>query len=348
MRLRRFTGSDPAAALRAVKKALGPEAIILATRPCEHGVEITAAVDLDVSAEQDVAPAASDALQGELAEITRELRTIGARVARMEPEPNPGALPGRRLGGEGRAMAERLLLHGVAVPLATRVARAFQKGRASGVQAEAALEASLARHLAATEPETAPRVEAFVGPTGCGKTTTIAKLASAALSGGAEAIGFVMADTQRIGANAQLEAYARLLGARLEVAENAAQLGEALERLRDCDAVYVDTAGVGGDRASLQELQALLSGLGSEASVTAVVSTGLSASALERVWPRLESLGARECVVTKLDESPGLGATCSWVAETGMRLRWLGTGQRVPGDLTEASGNALAHWLLAA
>ena len=347
MRLRRFTGCDPTAALRRVKEALGPDAIILGTRPCDEGVEITAAVDLDALDDEEgmglADTAVAPSLHDELAEITRELRTLGARVARIEPA-TAGTASGRRLGGESRAMAERLVLHGMGAPLATRVARGFQKGRSAGDPPEAALGASLARHLAISEPGPGRRVQAFVGPTGCGKTTTIAKLAAAAEQAGATRLAFVMADTHRIGATAQLEAYARLLGARMEIAESAQTLATALEHLVDYDAVFIDTAGVGGDAAGVRDLRAMLAGLGAEAGVTAVVSTGLSQGALERAWRRMEPLAPRECIVTKVDESPGFGATCSWAVDAGLRVRWLGIGQRVPGDLTEASGEALSEW----
>ena len=353
MRLRRFTGADPGAALRRVKEVLGPEAVILATRACpEGGVEITAAVDLDSAVlERDERPAGRAPAAGgpDLAEIARELRLLGARVQRMDRGLRGAAHPGRGLGAEARALAERLVLHGIDAERATRVGQSFARARGRGAAETAALAEGLARHVLLPDATPAEaRVTAFVGPTGGGKTTTVAKLAAARLARGGAAVGLVMADTYRIGAAEQLGAYARLLGVPMQVAGDAGALAGALARFADRDAVYVDTAGFGGDPAAVRDLRRLLAGAGDDLAVTAVVSAATSAAARDRLWTRLEPLAPRAGVVTKLDEAPGLGATCSWLCDVGVRLRWLGTGQRVPQDLTEASADALAHWMLAA
>ena len=80
----------------------------------------------------------------------------------------------------------------------------------------------------------------------------------------------------------------------------------------------------------------------------AVVSASTSAAALAHAAARLADLVPRAAVVTKLDEGGGLGTACSWLADAGIRLAWLGTGPRVPEDLATASGATLARWLRAA
>jgi flagellar biosynthesis protein FlhF len=358
MRLRRFSGADPGAALRRVKEVLGPEAVILATRPCPTGgVEITAAVDVEAATPGDEeartvatgGTAGSAALGREdVAAILREIRTLEARVARVDRTLEPQRNRDPKLRGEGRALVERLTLHGLSGTLAARVGRSFQKARTGGMEEVPAFEESLARHLLPQSALAEARVTTFVGPTGSGKTTTIAKLAAARLAAGKTALGLVMADTYRIGAAEQLGAYARLLGVPMKIARDAGELGEALASFADRDAIFVDTAGFGGEPSGAAEVRRLLDGGGKDMAVTAVVSALTAEPALARLWTRLEPLAPRDCVVTKVDEGPGFGSACGWAAETGMRLRWLGTGQRVPQDLSAASGGALAHWLLAA
>ena len=112
--------------------------------------------------------------------------------------------------------------------------------------------------------------------------------------------------------------------------------------------MLIDTAGLCGDAAGGAELQALLAAAGDELAVTAVVSATAAASALQRIWPQLAHLGARRCVVTHADECDEPGVACTWLAEVGLPLAWLGTGRRVPDDLVAASGDDLVRWLMAA
>jgi flagellar biosynthesis protein FlhF len=346
MRLRRFIGPDATTALRRVKDALGPEAVILATRASAGGeIEITAAVDADLATV--VAQPARKTGPSELETIVRELRELGARVRSLDSALRPAAGTDARLGSEAQELADRLTLAGLARHLAAPVATSFEEARGAGMPLDAALEASLARHLlGATGAER--RVTAFVGPTGSGKTTTIAKLAAARISAGRARIGLVMADTCRVGAAEQLGAYARLLGVPMQVARDAAELGRALAGFAACEAVYVDTAGLGGEPRGAMALGELLAAAGEALEVTAVVSAGASERALDHAWRQIDGLAPARCVVTKLDEGAGLGTACTWLAATGMVLAWVGTGQRVPEDLAVASGQTLARWLVAA
>ena len=346
MRLRRFTGADAATALSRVKDALGPEAVILATRAHPGGgIEITAAVDADLVTACAQPP--SSATPSELETITRELRELSARVRSLDHALRPAAGADARLGSEAQELAERLALAGLGRHLAGPVAATFEEARGGGTPPGPALEASLAHHLLGARGAEC-RVNAFVGPTGSGKTTTIAKLAAAEMGAGRTRIGLVMADTYRVGAAEQLGAYARLLGVPMRVARDAGELGRALAAFGDCDGVYVDTAGLGGDPDGAAALRQLLAATGEAIQVTAVVSAGASERALGGAWRQIGWLRPARCVVTKLDEGAGLGTACTWLAETGMALAWLGIGQRVPEDLATASGSALARWLLAA
>lgn len=344
MRLRRFTGASSRAALVQVKAALGPDAVILATRPLpDGGVEITAAVDLDPLG--GVEPPAETA---DLGALRRELGALATRVARIDRAIRPGRGVQGVFDDESQALAERLALNGTTPALAETVARTFARNRQQGMAAAAALAASIERHMLVavpTAPE--PAITAFVGPTGAGKTTTIAKLAARALGRGAS-VGLVMADTHRIGAAEQLGTYARLLGVPLATATDAAELTSALATLAGCDRVYVDTTGLTGAAAGTAELGRLLAPVRRVLTTAAVVSAGASEAALRAAWRQLGTLEPATCIVTKVDEGGGLGTACGWLAEVGVPLDWLGTGTRVPDDLATADGDAVGTWLSAA
>ncbi len=346
MRLRRFTGPDASTALRGVKDALGPDAVILQTRACaEGGIEITAAVDADLVTPSLAADAAAAV---DLADVSRGLAELAARVRELDRAVRP-ALPAiTALGAEARALAERLVLQGLAADLAAPIAGSFEGARRTGTAAGAALETSLACHLAPASASEA-RVTAFVGPTGAGKTTTIAKLAARHCGDGRRAkVGLVMADTLRVGAREQLGAYARLLGVPMEIARDGGELRAALARFADRDAIYVDTAGLGAGRDEAAAVNGMLTSAGEPVARTAVVSAGASESALRAAWRQLDRLGAASCIVTKVDEGASLGTACTWLRERQLALAWLGTGQRVPEDLATPSGSALVRWLVAA
>jgi flagellar biosynthesis protein FlhF len=342
MRLRRFTGLDTAAALRRVKEALGPDAVILQTRAhAEGGVEITAAVDAEL-----VTPPLA-ATPSELADLTRELRDLGVHVRALDRAVRPSAPAFATLGAEAWALAERLALQGMAVDLAAPIAASFETARQAGAASGTALEQSLARHLA-PPARAEPRVTAFVGPTGAGKTTTIAKLAARHVRDGGRRVGLVMTDVARVGAREQLGAYARLLDVPMQVARDGSELSEALASFSDRDTVYIDTAGLGGDSGDVVALERLLAAADQPVARTAVVSAGASEAALRGAWRQLGAIAPESCVVTKVDEGASLGTACSWVLERRLALAWLGVGQRVPEDLSSPSGSVLARWLVAA
>jgi len=351
MRLRRFTGATARVAMASVKATLGPEAVILATRPLpEGGVEITAAVDLDhVNAAVDaVAPAAVPG--ADLATITRELGVLTARMARIDRAIAPRVERAGTVGldEESQSLAERMALNGMTPALAEAVARSFARNRLAGLPPAAALAASIERHLLVAVPAAAePHVTAFVGPTGAGKTTTIAKRAAHALARGAS-VGLVMADTQRIGASEQLGTYARLLGVPMTAAHDGMELVRALAGFERCDVVYVDTAGLTGDPNGGATLARLFAPAGRVVTTAAVVSAGASDGALRAAWTQLGGLAPATAVVTKADEGGGIGGACGWLADVGVPLDWLGTGTRVPDDLAVADGAAVAAWLTAA
>jgi flagellar biosynthesis protein FlhF len=353
MRLRKFSGPTPREALVAVKAALGPEAVILATRPlAAGGVEITAAVDLDrleaAAADATAAPMLPTGFDAApvLAAITRELGVLAARVARVDRALAPGA--GCGLDEEAQSVAERLALNGTTPALAEAVARSFAHGRQDGLAREAALAACIERHLVVAAPALPePRVTAFVGPTGCGKTTTIAKLAARAVARGAS-VGLVGADGHRIGAREQLATYARLLDVPMRPAADGGDLVAALAELAACDLVYVDTAGLGGDAQDAAALTRLLAPAGGVVATAAVVSASASEAALRAAWRHLGPLVPTRGVVTKVDEGGGLGTACGWLADVGVPLDWIGTGTRVPEDIAAADGAVVAAWLTAA
>ncbi|MHB1272098.1 MAG: flagellar biosynthesis protein FlhF [Rhodanobacter sp.] len=184
-------------------------------------------------------------------------------------------------------------------------------------------------------------VTALVGPTGVGKTTTIAKLAArAVLHRGVEQVALVSTDHYRIGAAAQLEHYGRLLGIRVYPAYDAQSLRKVLELLRDRHTVLIDTAGVaGGDPRLAQQLE-LFSDSGDVRACLVLAANTQSRSLDEAVRAYLP-LKPNACILTKLDEAPSLGGALSVLIRHRLPLDFTTDGQRVPEDIAMADARVL-------
>ena len=189
-------------------------------------------------------------------------------------------------------------------------------------------------------------VVALVGPTGVGKTTTLAKLAARyALRHGAERIAMVTVDTFRIGAHRQLQTYGQILG--IPVLETGAEdLAGVLEGLDDKDMVLVDTSGMGHrDRRLRHQLTALTLNrrLRSYLTVAANAQEGVIAEVVD-AFAIASPIG---CVLTKLDETVSLGEALTAVMRHRLPLAYVTAGQRVPEDLKPARISDLVSRMIA-
>jgi len=190
-----------------------------------------------------------------------------------------------------------------------------------------------------------PRVLALVGPTGVGKTTTVAKLAARfALKDGAR-VGLITLDTFRIAAVEQLKTYAKIMGVPIRVALDAAGFRAAVEDLADRELILVDTAGQSPrDEAALAELLGLFPPE-VPVEVHLVLSVTTRARDLEKILKHYADLKASRLVLTKLDETECHGPLLGLPVVSRLPLSFLTTGQNVPDDIEEATAEAVARHL---
>lgn len=187
-----------------------------------------------------------------------------------------------------------------------------------------------------------PLTVAFVGPTGVGKTTTVAKIAATLTLRHGARVGLVTCDTYRIAAVDQLRTYAEIIGVPLEVALSPGRMRQALAALSALDVILIDTAGRGQrDAERLGELRAMLAAAEPHRTQL-VLSSVASARALEREADAFGALGVDAVVLTKLDEAVGLGAALRVLRRIGRSLSYVTTGQEVPRDIGPAQPRALA------
>jgi flagellar biosynthesis protein FlhF len=333
-----------AAALKAVKKALGPDAIVVSSRQLQKPglmraglVEVTAALELDgapqraAGAREFAKYASADTRNG----LTRDLAALRAELS--DPaRPNFG----------GDTAEARRTLHNADVEHDLAEELASKLNGTTDIKTE--LTTEVARELSTSivrEGIEARGVVALVGPTGVGKTTSIAKLAAVASLVRGKKVALISTDTYRIGAGEQLAAYANLIGVPFAMAGDRPTLDAALREQRGADLVLVDTAGRGvRDGDHIGRLTELFSGTATQIWLTLSATT--RQSELRALAKAYKGLPTRAMIMTKLDEAAQLGALLNAGFHTRLPLAYVTHGQRVPEDVVRPSPSALAAALV--
>jgi flagellar biosynthesis protein FlhF len=199
--------------------------------------------------------------------------------------------------------------------------------------------ALLAKHLPIVEDlsSISGGVMAVVGPTGAGKTTTIAKLAARwCMRHGSQDLALVSTDSYRIGARDQLLTYARILGAPMHAANSGKDLARVLEKLKSKKLILIDTAGMGPHDVRLSEQLAALQLGAARARVLLALPAQGEAHALEEIVQAFAPLTPVACILTKVDEAASLGAVISTTLRHKLKIAYVCDGQQVPEDLHAA------------
>lgn len=358
MIVRTYTGRTVNEALLKVRAELGERALIIETRPWKEpgllgpraGYEVVAASDDDKPAapaaprtqaaalQRAAEPARGPDLAAELAAIRREMARLAAGMpARLST-----------LGGLADELRATGMPDEVLDELDAACAAAGQ--RLDPERQRDFVRLVLGRALAPVQPFdwSQPRRLLVVGPTGVGKTTTIAKLAGELVLKRKARIALVTIDTYRVGAQDQLRAYADLLDVPMEVASTPAELARVLARFADRDHVLVDTSGRSpADEARLMELKGFCRACpGLSVALTVAGNAGRAefAAAVER----FSILPIEHAIVTKLDECAEAGRLYGCLRRHRLPVRWFGTGQEVPQDLVAAEPELVVGQVLPA
>lgn len=363
MKIKRYSARDMRSALRAVQQEQGPDAVILSTHETSQGIELVAAVDYDESlirhasaGKSSTPPSEQD---GDLSAATFDLP----------------AASGHGLGGDAMAMMEQRLEamqellqnrldavagqcrsscpgHQAAFALLTRLGIGASKAEKllatvpSGLKSDGARQAGL-QALAAALPVGQHEMLhdggaiALLGPTGVGKTTTAAKLAARhILRFGQGSVQFVGTDEFRIGAQEQLAAFSRILGAPLHRIQAADELGDILAARQPQELIVIDTAGVGGRDLKLhQQFACLLPQQRMHRALCLSASTGAADLAMQA--RRFEAARPNCLILTKLDETRQLGQMLNFLLSQALPVAYATDGQQVPEDLHIARAHDL-------
>jgi flagellar biosynthesis protein FlhF len=356
-------------ALEQIRHQMGPDASVLHTRQVRDGwmgwlgrtyVEVTAGLK-DTSGLPVIEPGDE-----------RRQREIDSRVAAhrvvADASPTCGSVSAVHEDTNGiplqlQAYREELIHSGVGPTTAQRwidatISFAASMGDASGRGTPwlEHLQRTVGRELRIGSPIRTQagdrRVVALVGPTGVGKTTTVAKLAAGFRIEARRRVGLLTIDTFRIAAVQQLRAYAEIMDLPMEVVEKPEQMRPALDRLGDLDLVLIDTAGRSprSDARIDQLVELLRSAQPDETHL--VLSCASSAASIETALRGFAPVRPTAAILTKLDETPQTAAVISAVVASdhseGVPLSYLTNGQQVPDDIATADAESLLSRLLPA
>ncbi len=185
--------------------------------------------------------------------------------------------------------------------------------------------------------ERKPKFVALVGPTGTGKTTTIAKLSAESHLKRKKKVALITIDTYRIGAMEQLNAYAGIMNIPVKLVSTFEQMRKAMLQYQDQDLVFIDTAGFSHyDREHLQLLNAFLAQV-SHPEIHLTVNVNTNEKELIQISQKFNALNYHSLLFTKLDESAYLGTIFNHMVYTGKPISYLTTGQKVPEDIELAT-----------
>ncbi len=318
---------------------------------------------LPAPAARSAAPTATETAQAR--EVEAVARRSGPRAVRLAPwDEDPSLLQVRQELADMREMMEREMQRMTGERLRGSPARAFALDALASYGCEDALAREVAAKIPADadpirarglmlgqlahllpvadfDPLRTPGIVALVGPTGAGKTTTVAKLAARyAAEHGPRDVALITTDTQRPGGREHLHTYGRQFGLTVVEAGSEDALHAALERLKAYPLVLIDTAGHGQrDRAMVGQLNWLRHA--GKVRTMLVMPANAHNADLDEVVRRFGFIAPEAAILTKIDETGRLGAALSVLVRHGLPLAYTTDGQHVPEDIAMADASRL-------
>jgi flagellar biosynthesis protein FlhF len=368
MQVKRYEAMNMREAMARIKNDLGPDAIILSTKKASKDgslIEVMAARDRELAcAETDrICTGESPVPQGDsLNGLRQEIRELRACISGLSQRTlfssdlydlkeavnilcdaasmkNASHLQQiyRWMAGNGisRVRALRVMEH-IKNDFPSELTDTYEK---ASIVAEKLIAGSFLK-----DDYRGLRIKAFIGPTGVGKTTTLAKLAAHYCLNKKMKVGLITTDTYRIAATEQLKIYAKIMGLPLAVASDAENFSHSLRTFADRDMILVDTPG----RSHLDErcLKTLKSILSENVETFLLLTPMASKEYLLEAADRFRIFNYDRLILTKLDECSIFGTLLDVLETIGKPVSYMTTGQNVPNDIAKADPERLAKLTL--
>jgi flagellar biosynthesis protein FlhF len=353
MTLRSFFGTGIKAALDQARLEMGPEAMLVSSRPAppeaRHLGDYEVVVATDRPAAGSVQPERverPEPFASGMAQLERKLDQVAAAIARAAlADP---ALTGNPVVRQACAVLVRNEVDPELVGEIAARLRTLGPG-VSAAELGLALRAEVAGRIKVDatlgRPDGRPRILALTGPCGAGKTTTLVKLAVRFGLGMHRPVHILSMDCYRVAASEQLRSYAAILGVGFQALETTTSLAQALEERSNKDLVLIDTPGVGQrDFDVVQDLARFLASR-QDIDTHLVLTASMRSADLTRVVDRFEVFRPAKLLFAKLDETGSFGPILNQVARTGKPVSFLAGGQQIPEDLEPATSERILELL---
>ncbi len=191
------------------------------------------------------------------------------------------------------------------------------------------------------------RIYTFIGPSGVGKTITLAKLATKLKVVEKKEIGLISIFNHRFGVTDKLKFFGEIIGTPVDIVTNPAELISAVETHRNKEAVFIDTEGrPSKNRSQVLELQSFLGAVGEQQNICLVLSTPTKNRDLIRIANDFMPTGYDKIIMTKVDETDTYGSMLNLISNTGVPVVYVANGSNVPDDIERITPKRLAEILL--
>lgn len=367
MQIKRFEAKNMTTALRLIKHELGPEAVILSARSLKvanrflgstktTGVEVTAATDtyhspISSNPVPYAAALSADAAGGRAggSPKKRVANSVQNRI-KSPVRRRPLATYGNRHSGRNDGTLGDIFQHLLSQGLKREVANDLIEVIKSEIPANrvdlkaeiiskitAALEQKRDLLRPATRTKTGPKVLAFIGPPGVGKTSALAKLAARKVIQDRKRVALITVDSYRIAALEELKIYGKAIGTPVEIAATPSAFATAVNAFREHDLILVDTPGINSDSQNdIDDLKSYLDMVPS-VEIHLLLSAGTKEADLRNTIGRLRAIPIRYLIFTKLDQSATFGNLINLLVDTPFPLSFLTTGRQVPDSIEAGS-----------
>jgi flagellar biosynthesis protein FlhF len=376
MQIKRFEAKDMTTALRSIKQELGPEAVILSARSLKvenrflgslkkTGVEVTAAIDTYASPVSSNSVPYSGALsadgvgerRGRPSKMiyTNSVQSSVKSPARRRPPATYGNRQRSRNENTLGDIFQYLLSQGVKSSLANDLVEVIKKENPvnridlkdkiiSKISATLERKRDVGRTTSRTK--SGHKILAFIGPTGVGKTTALAKLAAKQAIEHNRKVAFITVDSYRIAATEELKIYGNAIGIPVKTAATPSALKAAVNAFRQHDLILIDTPGINSENYSeIKNLKSYLDAIPS-IEIHLLLSAGAKETDLFNTIKRLGSIPIEYLIFTKLDESATFGNLINLLVDNQFPLSFLTTGRQVPDSIETGSVEKIVKCLL--